>query len=695
MDRYLNENELLENKLALNIILKYYKSNLISESSHRYENLEYMLTNLIPARGLNYRLITLKESWYKNCTGALIGKMKSGETIVFLPKVLSGYKYINCRTKKVHNVTKKSVDLFESGAIAFNKSLPEKTLDIWDFFKYMISIIPSSKYILLFLANLIVSLLGLVLPRVNNLIFSDIIINKSYSKLLSVTYVLFLITIAETLFTIISRTLVYNIRTIISVSSQNALMSRILSLPVSFFKEYSSGDIAKRLQNFISVISVMIDTIAITILSVLFSSIYIVQIARITPTLSIPVLIISLVMLTCIIVFIVLQTKVYIKMNKNDVKVSSKFFSLICGIQKLKLAGAEEKAFSYWNESYKKSAKLLYNPPFILKIQTSFGLISSYASTIIIYYIAAASNISIASFMSFIIAFNMITASLTSLANISIVFAQFYSTIKILTPILSTIPDQNYNNRITQKLSGNIKLNNVSFKYSEKSKNVINNFSLDIAKGEYLAITGPTGCGKSTLLRLLLGFDSPQSGSIRYDNIDINSLNIRSLRKQIGTVLQDGKLFPGSIFDNITFFEPVLTIEDAWKAAEIAQIADDIRNMPMGMFTIISEGDGSISGGQKQRILIARAVVSNPKILILDEATSALDNITQKNLVDSLQQLNCTKIVIAHRLSTLQFCDKIIMIENGKIIEEGTYNSLINNKQKFFYFVKRQQASNI
>ena len=400
-------------------------------------------------------------------------------------------------------------------------------------------------------------------------------------------------------------------------------------------------------------------------------------------------------MLTCIIVFIVLQTKVYIKMNKNDVKVSSKFFSLICGIQKLKLAGAEEKAFSYWNESYKKSAKLLYNPPFILKIQTSFGLISSYASTIIIYCIAAASNISIASFMSFIIAFNMITASLTSLANISIVFAQFYSTIKILDSILSTIPDYNYNNQITQKLSGNIKLNNVSFKYSEKSKNVINNFSLDIAKGEYLAITGPTGCGKSTLLRLLLGFDSPQSGSIKYDNIDINSLNIRNLRKQIGTVLQDGKLFPGSIFDNITFFEPSLTIEDAWKAAEIAQIADDIRNMPMGMFTIISEGDGSISGGQKQRLLIARAVVSNPKILILDEATSALDNITQKNLVDSLQQLNCTKIVIAHRLSTLQFCDKIIMIENGKIIEKGTYNSLINNKQKFFYFVKRQQVSNI
>nr|WP_278244550.1 ATP-binding cassette domain-containing protein [Ruminiclostridium josui] len=218
-------------------------------------------------------------------------------------------------------------------------------------------------------------------------------------------------------------------------------------------------------------------------------------------------------------------------------------------------------------------------------------------------------------------------------------------------------------------------------------------FSLKISSGQHIAITGPTGCGKSTLLRLLLGFEVPESGSVIYDKVNINEISLKSLRKQIGTVLQDGKLLVDSILANITFFDPDLTLEDAWEAAEIAGIADDIRSMPMGMYTVISEGDGSISGGQKQRILIARAIVRKPKILFLDEATSALDNITQEIITHSLEKLDCTKIVVAHRLSTIRQCDKIVMMDNGRILEEGTYDSLMNNKGIFFDFVLRQQSN--
>ena len=206
-----------------------------------------------------------------------------------------------------------------------------------------------------------------------------------------------------------------------------------------------------------------------------------------------------------------------------------------------------------------------------------------------------------------------------------------------------------------------------------------------------MAIFGKTGCGKSTLVRLLLGFETPQKGSVSFDDRQIESLDLKSLRQHIGVVMQNSKLFHGDIYSNSTLSAPWLSIEDAWKAAELAGIADDIRQMPMGMHTMISEGGGGISGGQKQRLTIARAIAPNPSILIFDEATSALDNMTQKKVAESLDALNCTRIVIAHRLSTIRQCDRIIVLDGGKIVEDGTYDSLIAQNGLFADLVARQR----
>lgn len=690
---YTDNNINKQNLLAINFILKFYKLPLLNDECLITEDVESLLHNLLPQHGLIGRSIELKNDWYKYSMGAIIGKMHTGETIVFLPKLITGYSYLNCKTMDISKVTKKNMYLFKSNAFYFNKSLPKRSLNIFDLFKYILYSIPLSKYILLFLSYLIITLLGLVLPKINNYIFNNVIYESSHKSLLIVSYILFGVTIITSLFTIINRTIIYNIRTTISSTLQNSLMDRILSLPISFFKEYSSGNITKRFQNFISVISQMIDTMLITILTVLFSLIYLIQILNMIPELATPALILTLSIIILIVFFIITQISVYTKLNRNDVKVSSSFFSLISGIQKIKLDQAEKSSFNYWAKKYKNSAKLLYNPPFILKIQPNISLIYNYVITIIMYCIAVNSNISISSFITFSVAFGIITSALSSLSDVSIVFAQFYSTVNLLNPILSTIPD-NTNSKTPIKITGNVEIKNVSFKYNEQSKNILNNFSLKISSGQYIAITGPTGCGKSTLLRLLLGFNIAQCGTITYDNVNIVDINLKNLRKQIGTVLQDGKLFTGSIFENITFFNNDFNMDDAWRAAEIAEIADDIRNMPMGMFTMISEGDGSISGGQKQRILIARAIISQPKILILDEATSALDNITQDNLINSLEKLDCTKIVVAHRLSTLQHCDKIIMIDNGEVLDEGTYEYLIKNSTTFYNFVSKQQLDN-
>ena len=285
----------------------------------------------------------------------------------------------------------------------------------------------------------------------------------------------------------------------------------------------------------------------------------------------------------------------------------------------------------------------------------------------------------------------MITASFAQLSQSGMLLSYLKPTQEMIDPILQSVPEVSVNKKFIDKLRGDIELNNVSFRYKEDQPYILNDISLKISQGDYVAIVGRSGCGKSTLLRLLLGFESPDMGTVSYDNINLEEIDPVSLRQNIGTVLQDGKLFAGDIFSNITIAAPYLNLDDAWEAAKMAGIADTIRNMPMGMHTLISEGSGGVSGGQKQRLLIARAIAPKPKILVFDEATSALDNITQKIVSESLESLKCTRIVVAHRLSTIRNCSRIIMLESGKIIEDGTYDELMAKNGAFADLLSRQQ----
>ena len=219
---------------------------------------------------------------------------------------------------------------------------------------------------------------------------------------------------------------------------------------------------------------------------------------------------------------------------------------------------------------------------------------------------------------------------------------------------------------------------------------ILDDLTLKIEPGEYVGIVGKSGSGKSTLIRLLLGFEKPLTGGIYYDNYDLAKVDKASLRRKIGCCLQGESLFTGDIFHNITITAPWATHDDAWEALRLASLDEDVRRMPMGLHTSVSEGGGGFSGGQKQRILIARALISNPEILLFDEATSALDNISQKAVSDNLDELMCTRVVIAHRLSTIRHCDRIIVLDKGKIAEEGTFEELMDNKGLFYEMSLRQ-----
>ena len=321
-------------------------------------------------------------------------------------------------------------------------------------------------------------------------------------------------------------------------------------------------------------------------------------------------------------------------------------------------------------------------------LNTAVGLIG----VIAIYYAAAKSGVTVSDFYAFNTSYGLMAGAVASLANMVLSIAKIKPMLEMCEPIMKAIPEIAEEKIVLERISGDIELNHVSFRYKENMPLIIDDLSLKIKRGQYVAIVGTTGCGKSTLMRLMLGFEKPQKGAVYYDGKDLDAIDLRSLRRKIGTVMQNGKLFQGDIFSNIVISAPWLNMDAAWEAAEIAGIAEDIKNMPMGMFTLISEGQGGISGGQRQRLMIARAVAPKPKVLMFDEATSALDNLTQKKVSEALDNLDCTRIVIAHRLSTIKQCDRIIVLDKGHIVEDGTYDELIANNGFFAELVERQRV---
>ncbi len=676
-------------KDAIDEILKYYhvKSREVpDEIKDRNEQLEYLMRPY----GIMRRTVKLEKGWYNDAIGAMLGILKSdGSVVALVPTGLSGYSYFDRETGKHKKINKKNQHLFDDEAIAFYKPFPLKKIGIGDLMKYIIQALSLSDFIMLMLATLAVSLVGMFTPKINNLLFATVLPSGSIRLLLAIAVFSVSVSLSSLLISSVKSMINARINTKMSIYVQAATMMRVLSLPADFFKQYSSGDLSSRTSYVNTLCQMLVSSVLTTGLSSIFSLIYISQIFIYAPAMVIPALVITV--LT--VISSIISSVVTMKRNKANMVLSSKesgmTYALITGVQKIKLSGAEKRAFARWGKLYAENARIEYKP----NLTSLISLVISTVGSIVMYYSAIASEISVADYYAFNSAYGMISGALMSLTGIALTVAQIKPILDMVKPFFDAVPEIAENKQVLTRLSGSIELNNISFRYNDNMPLVLDDISLKIRPGQYVAIVGKTGCGKSTLMRLLLGFEKPQKGAVYYDGKDIANIDLKSLRRRIGVVMQNGKLFQGDIYSNIVISAPWLTQEEAWQAAELAGIADDIHNMPMGMHTIISEGSGGISGGQRQRLMIARAIAPKPRILMFDEATSALDNIAQKKVSDSLASLKCTRIVIAHRLSTIKQCDRIIVLDKGKIIEDGTYDDLMARDGFFTELVKRQQLN--
>lgn len=651
------------------------------------EQLEYA----IRPHGVMYRDVELPEGWYKDAYGPMLSHTKSGTPIALIPSPVSGYTYKDPETGQTVRVNARTAANIEGQGIVLYKPLPQKKLGIRDLIKYMRNSLTASDITMVIMMTFVVTIIGLLMPRMVKALTGPVLQSGSTRALVGIAVCMVCVSASSQLLTSVKGLAVSRLDLKTSVAVQSAMMMRLMSLPASFFRQYSPGELRSRAMSVSQLCNILMGMVMTSALSSVASLLYITQIFKFARILVIPSLLIMLITVAFSTAATLIQMSINRKQMDLAAKESGMSYSMISGVQKIKLAGAEKRIFARWLNLFAQEAELTYNPPLFIKINSVIISGITLVSNIVLYYLSVRSGIDQSSYFAFMSAYGMVMGAFTALSSTALSAAQIQPILEMAEPFLEAEPETTSGREIVTRISGGVEMDHVSFRYSDDMPYILKDMSFKVKAGEYVAIVGKTGCGKSTLMRLLLGFEKPEKGAVYFDSKDINSLDLGSLRRQIGTVMQSGGLFQGDIYSNIVITDPGLSLDDAWEAAEKAGIADDIREMPMGMHTIISEGQGGISGGQKQRIMIARAIAPRPKLLLFDEATSALDNRTQKQVSDALDKMGCTRIVIAHRLSTIKNCDRILVLDGGNIIEDGNYDELIEKGGFFAELVERQR----
>jgi NHLM bacteriocin system ABC transporter ATP-binding protein len=630
-------------------------------------------------------------NWWQQDNGALLGFLKeNNRPIALIPTYGSGYDLVDTTENKKTKVTKEIADLLHPTAIMFFRAFPAKNISLKNliFFGLKNSYHDITRLVVL---GSLGGLFAIAIPYATGVLFNTIIPANELSQLWQVISILVIITIGIAIFQMANAIALLRIEGKVSVSTQAAMVERLFNLPAPFFRQFSSGDLAQRTFATDSIMQLITGSTQTALLGGIFSLFSWIYMFFINTHLAILATGLVLIAVGVFTFLNIKKLKFEREYSRLQGIVLNRIFQLLIGIAKLRIAGAEIKAFIHWAESFKNNVNAVINAQKVTNYLLVFDAVFLIISYLAIFGFIELWNLPIhtgdflaffAAFTQFSMAILAMSVALTSATNAIPLYERAQ-------PILKTKPEVDPTKVDPGELRGKIEINHLCFRYNSDAPWIINDINLHVEQGEFVALVGPSSSGKSTLLRLLLGLENPESGAIYYDGKDLAELNVQAVRRQIGVVIQNAKLLPGDIFTNIVGSSQA-TLEDAWEAARLAGFDKDIEAMPMGMNTVIGEGTSTISGGQRQRLIIARAIVNKPKILLFDEASSALDNLTQATVSKSLQALNATRIIIAHRLSTIVNANRIYVLEDGKIIEEGTFEQLMKSNGKFAYLAKRQ-----
>ncbi|SFG13201.1 ATP-binding cassette, subfamily C [Desulfotomaculum arcticum] len=654
------------------------------------------LGDIARASHIRIRQVALKGDWYKRDNGPLLAYLEEdNRPVALLPLSTTQYRLHDPANKAVIPVNDQIAARVKPFAVAFYRPFPKKELNLRNVLTFGLESCWKRDLAMVVLMGLLGGLLGMVIPIATGIVFDTIIPGGEKAQLLQIAFFLVAGALAGLLFQLTRSLAMLRLEGRMEGAIQAAVWDRLLSLPTPFFKEYTSGELAMRAMGISQIRRMLSGVVITTIISSLFSFFNFGLLFYYDSRLAGVATILIAVAVAVTAFFQFSQMRYQRQSVDKSNKIAGLILQLIGSVAKLRVAGAEKRAFYLWSKEFTGLRKVTFKSRTISNRLATFDSVFPIITSMVIFYILVsvqhntmgagkfvAFNSALTSFMTAIIA---LFQALTSI----IVIIPLYERVR---PILQTLPEYDDSKSDPGELTGSIEVSHVSFRYKQEAPLVLEDVSLQVQAGEYIGIVGTSGSGKSTLFRILLGFEKPESGQVYYNGQALEKVDIRSVRRQLGVVLQNGQLMSGGIFTNIVGANIHLTMDDAWEAARMAGLDQDIKAMPMGMHTVVSEGASTLSGGQRQRLLIARAIVNRPKIVFFDEATSALDNRTQAIVSESLDQLRATRIVIAHRLSTVVNCDRIVVMDKGKVVENGTYAQLMEQGGMFAELAKRQLA---
>lgn len=664
----------------------------IQDSRHIQEccGLNPSVTDIARISNFTCRKITLDRDWLTWDCGTIIATVNKKPVACWKGKG-GKYYYYDGQTEQL--LTKELASNLSTEACAIGRALPKRSLTKKDIVSFCSKGIPNRNIVWVLMLGLAGTLIGILQPTLNQKIYDEYIPLGDFEMVAQMCILIGTFMISNVFFSMVKKLTEFGISCHVQYDLQNAIYLRIFQLPESFFSKYNSADLAQRLMKAGPAAGTLTTEIVGTGFATVFSLFYLWRMIKYSKKLTIWALIMVLVFALLMYIlesFSLKYEKMEAEMNGDA---AAKLYQFIGGIDKIRMAGAEERVLLEYMVPFATEQRLNIRENRIAGLSATISDVATYIFSMVLYVVIVKKqkDISIGNFMAFNTAFGAFSAAVLQLVNAALKVYRLKPVYERVKPVMDIVPENDDQKQIVHKLNGDIQVERLSFAY-DNGEEVLHDVSFTISQGEYVAIVGPSGCGKSTLLKLLLGFEKPKQGSIHYDGNNLENLDIHSLRRNLGVVLQNGKLIEGSILENVTITAPDTPMKVVKEVIDEVGLKDDIDGMPMGLQTVVNETGGTISGGQQQRILIARSIMNNPKILYFDEATSALDNKTQSKVCESLENRKMTRVVIAHRLSTVEKCSRIIVMESGRIVEQGNYKTLMAQQGLFYQLAQRQLA---
>jgi ATP-binding cassette subfamily C protein len=650
------------------------------------------LGSIAKASRVRYRQIVLKGEWWKLDHGPLLVYLEEDKRPAALIPRRGGYEMHDTTLGTVSLVVEEIAEQLSPFGFVFYRPFGEKALRVPEMMRFGVHGCRDDIFTVV-LMGIAGGILGMITPMATGMLFDTVIPGAEKSQLMQLTIALAGGAIGASMFELTRSVAMLRVEGRMDLSIQAAVWDRLLALPVPFFRDFTAGDLAMRANGITTIRQALSGTTMNAILGAVFSIFNLGLLFYYSWFLALVAVGLMLVVLLITITTSLFKLQYERQLAEVEGKISGLLLQLLSSVAKLRTTGSEGRAFGMWAKEFSRHRALTFKAESIGNILETFNAVFPLVSSLVIFMTVAFflgdNKLSTGEFLAFNSAFVSFLMAMLSMTGALVTVLQIVPLYERAKPILQTMPEVDVAKADPGRLQGSIEINHLTFSYKPDSPTILRDVSLNIKAGQFVAIVGPSGSGKSTLLRCLLGFESPSSGSIYYDGQDMSVLDITAIRRQLGVVLQNGQILPGDIFKNIVGSSG-LTIDDAWEAARLCGLEQDIEDMPMGMHTVVM--GGGLSGGQQQRLLIARSIVHRPRIIYFDEATSALDNKTQAVVSQSLEQLEATRIVIAHRLSTVKNADLIVVLEAGVIKEQGTYEELMQNDGLFAQLAKRQIA---